>query len=309
MLKDREAIGSLFAAAVCLALVLPFAVPAGAQVELRDDQGFVFPAGPPPRRIVSLSPSITEVLFVLGLGSSIVGDTRYCDYPPEAVAKPKVGGIVDPDLEKIRALDPDLVIAFRGNPLPVIRRMRSLGLPVFVLQEGETIESLFPFLEKIGLLTQRRAEAAGLIRGLKARYDRVEQALGKVQARPRVFLAIHGLGFWTSGRDSYLTDLVARAGGTSIAGHAAKRWVEYSPEQLLEASPDAFVLLTKSEEDFEQAKRWLTGLAALRSLSAVRESRIYRLDENEASRFGPRIIDVLEDLARILHPGSAIGNL
>lgn len=280
---------------------------AAQQAELRDDQGVVFPPGPPPRRIVSLAPSITEILFDLGLGPEVVGDTRYCDYPAEATKKPRIGGMLDPDLEKIRALDPDLVIAFRGNPLPVIRRMRDLGLRVFVLEEGQTVASLFPFLDKIGRVTQRSAEAAALIARLKARYRRLERALGPLPDRPRVFLAIHGLGFWTSGRSSYLTDLVAQAGGTSIAAAAEKRWVEYSPEQLLEARPDVFVLLVTSSADFERARSWLMGQASLRSLPAIRDGRLHPLDEDEASRFGPRLIDVLEDLARILHPGIAAG--
>jgi iron complex transport system substrate-binding protein len=269
---------------------------------VRDDQGFLFRPGPPPQRIVSLAPSITEVLFDLGLGPRIVGDTRYCDTPPEALAKPKIGGLLDPDLEKIRALNPDLIIAFRGNPLPVIQRMRGLGLPVFVLEEGETIESLFGFLAKIGRVTQRPEKAERLIRALRARYDRVQERLGRSPRRPRVFLAIHGLGFWTSGRDSYLTDLVARAGGLSVSADIGKRWVEFSHERLLEAAPEVFVLLVRSGRDFEAAKRWLLAQASLRSLPAVKEGRVFALDENEASRFGPRIVDVLERLAKILHP-------
>ncbi len=275
---------------------------------LRDDQGVVFPPGPPPQRIVSLAPSVTEILFDLGLGPRIVGDTRYCDYPPEALAKPKIGGLLDPDLEKIRALDPDLVVAFRGNPLPVIQKMRGLGLRVFVLEEGETIASLFGFLDKIGRVTERRKEAESLIRGLRARYDRVAKALGPAPQRPRVFLAIHGLGFWTSGRASYLTDLVERAGGASVAADIGKRWVEFGKEQLLETRPEVFVLLVRSESDFQNAKRWLLSQAPLRSLPAIRDGRIFSLDENEASRFGPRIIDILEKLARILHPGIVIGD-
>ncbi len=276
--------------------------------ELRDDQGFIFPPGPPPQRIVSLAPSVTEILFDLGLGPRVVGDTRYCDYPPGALAKPKIGGMLDPDLEKIRALDPDLIVAFRGNPLPVIQRMRGLGLPVFVLEEGETIESLFGFLDKIGRVTQRRKEAGDLIGGLRARYDRVEKALGPSPRRPRVFLAIHGLGFWTSGRASYLTDLVERAGGASVAADIGKRWVEFSREKLIETQPEVFVLLVRSPADFEAARQWLLSQAPLRNLPAIRNVRIFSLDENEASRFGPRIIDVLERLARTLHPEMAIGH-
>lgn len=294
--------------AVFVSILASVAVQAFGQEVLKDDQGCVFRAGPPPERIVSLAPSITEVLFDLGLGSKVAGVTRYCDHPPEARAKPKIGGMIDPDLERIRALSPDLIIAFRGNPLPVIQRMRELGLPVFALEEGETIESLFPFLEKIGRVTQKQDAAARLIQRLKAEYDRVEEALRPARTRPRVFLAINGLGFWTSGRASYLTDLVEKAGGTSIAGGITKRWVELSREQLLQAEPEAFVLLVKSEGDFEAARKWLTGQSFLQSLAAVRSGRIFPLDENETSRYGPRLFDALKNLAHLLHPELVANN-
>ncbi|MGB8959622.1 MAG: helical backbone metal receptor, partial [Candidatus Aminicenantales bacterium] len=101
---------------------------------IKDDLGgpFPLPEGTP-RRIVSMAPNITEILFALGLGGRIVGVTRFCDWPPEARAIPRIGGLVDPNVEVIRSLDPDLVIAFRGNPLRLVDRIRKLGLPVFVL--------------------------------------------------------------------------------------------------------------------------------------------------------------------------------
>ncbi len=288
--------------AVVIPILTALAVQAFGQGTLKDDQGYVFPVGPPPQRIVSLAPNITEILFDLGLGAKVVGVTRYCDHPPEALAKPKIGGMIDPDLEKIRALSPDLIIAFRGNPLPAIQRMRDLRLPVFVLEEGETLESLFPFLEKIGGVTQRQNAASSLIQRLKSEYDRVEKALRHARTRPRLFLAIQGLGFWTSGQASYLTDLVEKAGGASIAGRITKRWVEFSREQLLQAEPEVFVLLVKSDGDFEAAQKWLTGQASLQSLPAIRNRRIFSLDENETSRYGPRLFSVLADFARRLHP-------
>jgi len=272
------------------------------QVEVKDDQGYAFPLGPAPQRIVSLAPNITEILFDLGLDRQIVGVTRYCDFPAQAAAREKVGGLVDPDLEKIRALNPDLVIAFRGNPLPVIQRMRGLGLRVFVLEMGETVDSIFPFLEKIGRVTGRSDECAALAGRLRARLGRVDSALRAARTRPRVFLALQGMGLWTCGRESYLTDLVNRAGGVNIAGRIVKRWINYSREQVLEDRPDIIVLLVKTDRDFAPARDWLAGQASLESLPAVRRGAIHPLDENAASRYGPRLLDALDALARILHP-------
>ncbi len=283
-------------------LALFLAIPGLAQTSVKDDQGYDFPLGRAPRRIVSLAPNVTEVLFELGLGPEIVGVTRYCDFPTAALAKKKVGGLVDPDLERIRALDPDLIIAFRGNPLPVVQRIRSLRLPVFVLEMGQTLESVFPFLEKIGRVTHRDKEAQILIRNLRDRYLAVEAALRGQARKPRLFIALHGLGLWTCGQESYLTDLADKAGGTNIAGRYPRRWLNYSREQLLQDNPEVFIVLVRSPEEFGPAKRWLTDQPYLEGLPAVRSGRIFPLDENKTSRYGPRLFDALEELARRLHP-------
>lgn len=115
---------------------------AGQSRTIKDDLGREWTIGPPPRRIVSLAPNVTEILFALGLEERIVGVTRYCDYPAGALNKDKVGGLVDPGLEKISALKPDLILAFRGNPVRALGKMRSLGLPVFSLEPGTSLESL-----------------------------------------------------------------------------------------------------------------------------------------------------------------------
>ncbi|MCX6573089.1 MAG: helical backbone metal receptor, partial [Candidatus Aminicenantes bacterium] len=113
-----------------------------------DDLGHPFPLpAETPRKIVSMAPNITEILFALGLGGRVAGVTRFCDWPEEAKAIPRIGGLVDPNVEVIRSLDPDLVIAFRGNPLRLVERLRKLDLPVFVLDIGRRLDDLFPLIE------------------------------------------------------------------------------------------------------------------------------------------------------------------
>jgi len=292
--------GAAFFLAGPLALLL--ALPGFCQTSVKDDQGYDFPLGKPPQRIVSLAPNITEILYALGLGKEIVGVTRYCDYPPDALTKEKVGGLIDPDLERIRALNPDLIIAFRGNPLPVVQRMRSLHLPVFVLEMGPTLESVFPFLGRIGRVTRREKEAAVLLQGLRAKYEAVGSALRCDARKPRLFISLHGLGLWTCGRESYLTDMADKAGGTNIAGLIPKRWANYGREQLLRDNPEVFIVFVKSPEDLGPAREWLSGQPYLQSLPAIKSGRIYPLDENKTSRYGPRLFDALEELARDLHP-------
>jgi iron complex transport system substrate-binding protein len=273
------------------------------QEVVRDDLGHPFAlAERTPTRIVSMAPNITEILFALGLGPEVVGVTRFCDYPPEALSVAKIGGLVDPNIEIIQSLRPNLVIAFRGNPLRVIGRLRDLGSPVFVLDIGSGLDALYPLIAKIGLVTRKNSEAAALSTKLRARQQAVEHALGVVERKPRVFVILRGQGLWTCGGESYLNDIIARSGAVNIAAAVPKKWVLYGRERIVRDNPDAVFILAKSGSDFAGARAWLSGEARLGSLAAVAANRVYYLDENAASRFGPRLVDILDLIARTLHP-------
>ena len=292
-------------AALGLALLLVSAPAAVAQTKpesILDDQGHSFVLSGPPRRIVSLAPNVTEILFALGLDAEIAGVTRYCDFPEAALRKPKVGGLVDPNLEMIRSLAPDLVVAFRGNPLRTVERLRVLGLPVFVLDIGRDLESLFPLVDKLGRLTRREAEAGRLAAALRARLDGVRGRLDGVASRPRVFIALHGQGLWTCGRQSYLNDLVAAAGGRNVADAVDRDWLHYGLEQLVRDDPEVIAVLARTRRDFESGRDRFLGDRRLRKVAAIRAGRIFFLDENVTSRFGPRLAEALELVARNIHP-------
>jgi len=270
---------------------------------IRDDLGrpFVLPEKTP-ARIVSMAPNITEILFALGLGSNVVGVTRFCDYPPETRTFPRIGGLVDPNIEIIQSLRPDLVIAFRGNPLRILDRLADLNFPVFILDIGNGLDNLTPLIGRIGRITRREKEAAALAAALEAREKAVEAALGAVAAKPRVFVFLYGQGLWTCGGQSYLNDLIVRAGAVNIAAPLPKKWALYSRERIVRDNPDAVFVLAKSPQDFEKARAWLVDEARLGGIAAVAAGRVFLLDENAASRFGPRLVDVLDAMARALHP-------
>ncbi len=285
-----------------LLFVLMASIHGNQKEPIKDALGFSYVINFPPQRIVSLAPNITEILFSLGLGEKVVGVTRFCDYPPQAQEKEKVGGLVDPNLEKIKALNPDLIIGFRGNPLRILKRLRSIGLPLFVLEMGNDLESVFSIIKKIGTVTQREKESESLIQPLRKKYKAVQSALRNVEHQPKVFLSIHGFGFWTSGKESFLNDLLAKAGGVNIAGDIPQKWLLYKQEQLIHQDPEIIVILTKSPEEFSKAKEWISNKTHLQGIKAVRTDRIYYLDENLAARPGPRLFQALEELARLLHP-------
>jgi len=284
------------------ASVLALAAAAAAQV-IMDDLGrpFTLPAETP-RRIVSMAPNITEALFALGLGGRVAGVTRFCDWPPEARSLPKIGGLVDPNVEVIRSLDPDLVVAFRGNPLRLVDRVGRLGLPVFVLDIGPGLDALVPLLERLGRITRTEARAAALAAALRSRVGAVDTALRGLTERPKVFVLLYGQGLWTCGGQSYVNDLIARAGGENIAASLPKKWALSTRERIVRDDPDVIFILARTEKDFAADRDRLSLMPGLAGVKAVREGRVYELDENAASRFGPRLVDVLARMAAILHP-------
>ncbi|HPW16894.1 MAG TPA: helical backbone metal receptor [Candidatus Aminicenantes bacterium] len=268
-----------------------------------DALGRAFPRpARPPERIVSMAPNITEILFALGLGGRVAGVTRFCDYPPEARRLPRIGGLVDPNVEVVRSLDPDLVIAFRGNPLRLVERVRRLGLPVFVLDIGRGLDELAALVTKIGQVTAAEARAEALAAALAARLAAVDAALRGVASRPKVFVLLYGQGLWTCGGESYVNDLVARAGGANVAAALPKKWALYKRERIIRDDPDVIFILARSAADFAAGRDRLARMPGISAVTAVRTGRIYEIDEDAASRFGPRLVDVLDRMAALLHP-------
>ncbi len=294
----------LRAAAVMLAVpAFMIASALDGQAVVKDDFGrpFTLPTATP-GRIVSMAPNVTEILFALGLGPNVVGVTRYCDFPPEALSLAKIGGLVDPNIEIIQSLHPDLVIAFRGNPVRVLDRLSDLKLPVFALDAGADLDALNELILRIGLVTRREPEARALADRLGARERAVASALGDIPKKPRVFVLLYGQGLWTCGGQSYLNDVIARAGAVNIAAALPRKWALYGRERIIGDDPDDLFVLAKSEADFAAAKAWLAGEGRLGGLAAVAGGRVHFLDENSASRFGPRLVDILDAMARALHP-------
>ena len=267
-----------------------------------DDFKTPFPLTATPRRIISLAPNVTEILFALGLADRIVGVTRYCDFPPEALQKEKVGGMVDPNLEKIESLRPDLIVAFRGNPLGILNKLRNLDFPVFVLDLGSSLDMLFGTIEKIGRVTRAEEEAKLLAARLIKKREAVRLALDDIIKRPKVFLSVYGQGLWTCGEGSYLNDLLAQAGGVNIAGTVKRRWLQLNREQLIHENPEVIIIMAKDRGGFTEAEESFRADQRFKDVRAVRDGRIHWLDENMAGRFGPRLIDALESVAHILHP-------
>ncbi len=264
----------------------------------------------PPSRIVSLSPSLTEILFAVGAGSAVVGVTRYCDHPAAARGLPKVGGIIDISIEAVVGLDPDLVLATRGNPVEVMERLRGLGLNVYALETRGSLERIAAVVRELGCVVGRGGTADSLGAALEARIRRVrEQTRGIPDSlRPRVLFGSLEGPIWTAGPGSYIHELIEAAGGSNIAADLPVAWGSLSLEVVVARDPQ--VLLTwcagdAGEVDLERCAEALLDQTASRRpwslLSFARNRRVFVVEESRLQRPGPRVIDVLEEFAEYLH--------
>src|SRR5581483_2364976 len=206
-----------------------------------DELGRTVKVAADPQRIVSLAPSITETLFALGLGDRVVGVTSYCDYPPEATAKEKVGDTLRPSIEKIVALRPDLVVASTSSQLEqFIRQLDNLGIPVYV-SNPRTVAGVIETIARIGTLTGATRRADELLDGLQKRMASLDARL-QGAPRPRVLLILSTEPLITAGGSTFVNDLIERAGGQSIAARETAEYPQYSLETAVAARPEVIFL-------------------------------------------------------------------
>jgi iron complex transport system substrate-binding protein len=292
--RARRAPLHLVAAMVTLAA----AVWAGAASEMTDMLGRRVPVPERAVRIVSLAPSITETVFALGDGDRLVGVTDYCDYPPEATKKPRVGGISTPSFEAILALRPDLVLATsESNYAEHVQRLTALGLPVYVIRPID-FETVLESIERIGAVLGREAAARAQVASMRREADAITRAIGGA-ARPRVLYVVWSNPLIAPGRGTLITELLARAGGESVTGTEPLPYPRLSLETVVERRPERIIVGRHGQETAAELLRGWEGLTAV---TAVREGRVYAVDGDLVHRPGPRMIEALRALARALHP-------
>jgi len=266
-----------------------------------DDAGRTVEIMGVPERIISLAPSNTEILFALGLGNKVVGVTDFCDYPEEAREIERVGG-VEPNLEKIVDLEPDLVLYIGGAAqLEKTQTMEDLGLTVLVLAPSD-IEGIFADIELVGRATGTEDEAADLVSELRARMDGVLSRVAQAERQPLVFYELDATDPtrpWTAGPGSFIDALITMTGGINLGASAGMEWAQFSTEEIIAQDPEIIILgdanYGVTVASVEERPGW--GV-----MTAVKEGAIYPIDDTLVSRPGPRIVDGLEELARIMHP-------
>ncbi len=286
-------------ALVALALLL-VAAPVEAVV-LRDMLGRELTLPAPPARIVSLVPSVTESAFALGGEARLVGVSDFCDWPPAARGKPRVGGMINPSLEAIVALKPDLVVGTdEGNREETFHQFRRLNIPVYVVHAHRVTE-MYDLIARVGELTGRREAVGPLVAGIRRRIETVRAAV-KPFAAPRVLYVLWPDPLLVPGRDSHLTELIELAGGRSITGTEPVQYVRFSVEAAVARAPEVIVLADHSSGASTAGRAAPEKWQALTSVPAIRAGRLYSVDLSILHRYGPRVPEGLEILARMLHP-------
>jgi iron complex transport system substrate-binding protein len=255
-----------------------------------------------PTRIVSLAPNLTETVYALGLQDRLVGDTDYCDYPPEAQKKPKVGGAINPNLEQIAALRPDLVLVTKDlNRLDTVRALDPLGIPSYSTDAAHTIDGIISSTEKLaGILG---AAQAGKVVG-----DDLNRRLSALREKLRTVPATHVLFVvWTeplisAGKNTFIADALRKAGAISIVD-STQDWPQMSLEEVVHLQPDYLVFATEHMGAGTRAFEELVNRPGWQLLNAVR-NRHYAVISDAVNRPAPRIVSAIEDLAHQLHPAS-----
>ncbi|MEC9488102.1 MAG: cobalamin-binding protein [Halanaerobium sp.] len=245
-----------------------------------------------PERIISLAPSNTEILFALGAGDKVVGVTTFANYPEEARDKPRVGD-VNPNLEKIAIQRPDVIFTMGGMD-EVVQKLTAIGYKVVVI-DPQKIDDIFQAIDLISRVTATRDRAEELIGELRQRIAAVEEAVRDVENRPSVFYEVWDEPLMTAGPGTFIDSLIKMAGGRNVAGSLQQSWSQYSFERLLLDDPDIYLISWEDKGRVLERPGWS-------NLQAIKEGQVYIIDQDLISRPGPRIVDALEELARIIHP-------
>lgn len=273
-------------------------VAAAPAVTVRDMQGREVTLAGPPKRIVSLVPSVTEIIFALGGEHRLVGVTDYCDFPPAARRKPSVGGMIAPSLEAIVALEPDLVIATtQGTRQDTVTQLERLRIPTYLVAADRLAEVL-DVVARVGELTGRRSAVEPLIAGLEQRIAAVRKATAGL-TRPRVLYVLWPEPLIVPGRRSLVSELIDVAGGESITAGEATAYPRLSLEAAVARAPEVIILANHGSGGGAIARESWERFAMI---PAVKAGRLHSIDGNLVHRYGPRMVGGLERLARIIHP-------
>jgi iron complex transport system substrate-binding protein len=250
-----------------------------------------------PQRLVSLAPNLTEILFALGLDREIAGVTEYCNFPEEARRKPKVGGMINPSLESIVRMNPDAVFAVKGfNPPETLSGLKRLGIPVHILSFA-SLEEVFSGIREMGRITGRSTEADGIVFRMESRLKDLVRAPASSR-RPRVLYVVSEHPPLSAGPGSFIHDVIERAGGRNLMEDARTSYPFFNLEEVMARNPEVIFF---SSEIGEPAEALLARWKRWNRIEAVASGRVFEFNSDLINRPGPRIVEAIEIMARMLN--------
>jgi iron complex transport system substrate-binding protein len=251
------------------------------------------------KRIVSLAPNLTEIVFALGEGDRLAGDTDYCDYPPEATRKPRVGGPVNPNLEQVVALAPDVVLATKAiNRRETVEALARIGVPVYVT-DPHSVDDMIASVEHIGKVLHAEKNAAPLVEDLRGRLSNLDRRMAGSEPRRVLFVV------WTDplisiGSGTFIADALRRAGARSVVA-TTEEWPRVNLEEIVRLQPEFLVFPGAHGGDTQHDIDALRARPGWRDVDALRRGKIVIISD-AINRPAPRMVDAVEELARALHP-------
>lgn len=247
-----------------------------------------------PQRIISAMPSITEMLYSLDLGDRIVGVTSNCNYPPQAKKKPKVGGFFL-NLEKVVSLKPDLIVMLKGAQDQDIKKLRRFGLNVYTINPT-SVKGVMDSIIELGGVTGKQAKAKAVVKKMQRRLGNIKIDFKTILKRKKVIVLVGYNPLIVAGEGTFIDGILSYAGVDNIGAQVKGEYPQYSLEKLVSENPDCLIIprgmikLSKIKKD----KRW-------RSISAVKKNKVLVVDPDILSRPGPRVVDVVEQIAAFVN--------
>ncbi|MFU8795240.1 MAG: ABC transporter substrate-binding protein [Dethiobacteria bacterium] len=254
-----------------------------------------------PDKIISLSPSNTEVVFALGLADRLVGVTEYCNYPAEAQEKEIVGGFSTPNLERIVELEPGLVIASTIH-VEEVPRMEELGISVLVVESANLIE-LYSSISLVAEVTGVTANGEALIASMQERIQAVEAIVSQVpeEERVKVYYEVYSDPLMSAGRNAFINEIISLAGGVNIFGDIDESYPQISAEVVAERQPD-IILYPDYHGTADFVIEAMTTRPGWENMPAVLNNQVYGISDDSFARPGPRVVEAIEEAARIFYP-------
>lgn len=257
----------------------------------------------PPKRVVSLIPAVTEILFAIGAGPQVVAVGSFDTYPPEVKKLPRVGALIDPDVERILSLRPDLVVVF-ATQTTLREQLARARIPAYVYDDAG-LADVFTTIRDVGVRVGHEKAAADLTRGLEARIDAVRKRVAG-RPRPRTLIVFDRekqalRGIYASGGIGFVHDMVDAAGGENLFADVKQKAVQATTELILARRPDVVLEIRADPLDAATRAKEIAVWSTLSSLPAVRTSRVYLIDQQKTVIPGPRVAEAVELIARTLH--------